>query len=252
MDPPGYQSFTTPAPTGKTSQQSGKAPCGTAASTTTTTATAAGTATAPDQSRSLSVIDRILADHRAILAVHQHLSAVQNPADRLKWAHQLIWTVSRHAAAEEVVVYPSIEKDLPHGAARADDARHAHAQIHLLLKEVDAAIADVGGRAFADAVGELMRVLTEHMRLEEEVDLPAMAKRYAPFELDEMGRRFKWFQTLAPTRGHPAVTPLKNPGIEAVLGVALSALDRLRDVGREFPSDEELRRVLAAGRGSEE
>jgi hypothetical protein len=59
---------------------------------------------------------------------HDRYLAAKGDADaQQRWARQLVWEIARHAAGEEIVVYPLLEKHLgPQGVKLADRDRAEH------------------------------------------------------------------------------------------------------------------------------
>jgi hemerythrin superfamily protein len=56
-----------------------------------------------------------------------YLKAKGDPDAQARWARQLTWEIARHAAGEEIVVYPLMEKHLgPQGLKLADRDRAEH------------------------------------------------------------------------------------------------------------------------------
>ena len=59
---------------------------------------------------------------------HDNFKATVGDADaQQRWVNQLFWEVARHAAGEELIVYPLMEKHMgAEGKRRADHDRRDH------------------------------------------------------------------------------------------------------------------------------
>lgn len=77
----------------------------TAAATPTTTAGTSNRPLAPGRVDSL-----IRSDHSLIKKLHQDIKRASDPVIKQRYCHELIRTISLHSVAEEIVVYPVLEK----------------------------------------------------------------------------------------------------------------------------------------------
>jgi hypothetical protein len=49
-------------------------------------------------------------DHEYIKQLHQHIKRESDPATKQRYCHELIRMISLHSVAEEIIVYPVVEK----------------------------------------------------------------------------------------------------------------------------------------------
>lgn len=78
-----------------------------------------------------TIIDTIKTDHRHIEEYYNNVINATDDDARTRWQNQFVWEVARHSIAEELVVYPAIEKHLPDGKQRADKDRAEHQVVSL-------------------------------------------------------------------------------------------------------------------------
>jgi hypothetical protein len=69
--------------------------------------------------------------------MYEYYDAYKSASDvdtKTRWANQLIWEVARHAVAEEIVVYPLMEKHLgQQGVELANGDRTEHQVSHVVM-----------------------------------------------------------------------------------------------------------------------
>lgn len=82
---------------------------------------------------------------------------------------------------------------------------------------------------------KLWSSLEEHIRDEEESDLPALEKELqtAAGESSSMATSFGRTKAFVPTRSHPSAG--ENPPFETVMGLLTAPIDHLADIFRKFP-----------------
>lgn len=146
-------------------------------------------------------------------------------AQRQDIVDRLRVTLAQHAAAEEILVYPTVRRTAEEGDALADDSIDEHQEIKRLLSELDDLSAD--DPAQSATVAELERAVAEHVAEEESVVLPALRGRTDPERLERLGDLFEDIKPLLPTRPHPAVPGTASAQLLA--GPLASVADRIRD-----------------------
>lgn len=81
--------------------------------------------------------------------------------------------------------------------------------------------------------------LQEHIKEEENDDLPALERALAKDEYrdssERLVRSFSRTKKIAPSRAHPAAG--EDPFVEGVAGPAVAIFDRIADLFRRFPED---------------
>lgn len=85
-------------------------------------------------------------------------------AEAQKWFNQLLWTIARHSAAEELIMYPMLDKLGGNGKALADKSREDHLKTKIALSELDGVPLDPQVRMKID---KMMAELLEHIEMEE-------------------------------------------------------------------------------------
>ena len=187
-----------------------------------------------DQQR--DVIEILEHDHREVEEMFQELeqlrgaSSDDDKARRKELAEQVTIELVRHSVAEEVLVYPKVERQI--GKEEVEHARKEHAEAEETLARLEKLDAD--DPEFDDALQELMGEIRHHIEDEEDEMFADMREVIDVDELRTLGKEVEAFKKVAPTRPHPNVPNEALP--RAAAGPAASLLDRFRD--------------LATGRGS--
>jgi len=187
-----------------------------------------------DQQR--DVIEVLEHDHREVEQMFAELESLRGAtSDEMKSrrkavAEQVTIELVRHSVAEEVLVYPQVEKKV--SAEEAEHAREEHAEAEETLQRLEKLEAD--DPAFDDEFATLMEEIRHHIADEEGQMFAHMRQVIDADELRKLGSRVEAFKKVAPTRPHPNVpnTALARTAV----GPAASLFDRMRD--------------LATGRGS--
>jgi hemerythrin superfamily protein len=187
-----------------------------------------------DQQR--DVIEVLEHDHREVEQMFAELESLRGAtSDEMKSrrkavAEQVTIELVRHSVAEEVLVYPQVEKKV--SAEEAEHAREEHAEAEETLQRLEKLEAD--DPAFDDEFATLMEEIRHHIADEEGQMFAHMRQVIDADELVTLGARVEAFKKVAPTRPHPSVPNEPLPRMAA--GPAASLFDRMRD--------------LATGRGS--
>ncbi|MFF5506227.1 hemerythrin domain-containing protein [Streptomyces roseolus] len=133
-----------------------------------------------------------------------------------------------HAFVEETVLWPALRRFAADGEELTSRVEAEHQQINDLAVEIQSTDPrDPGHYRLVTAAFALIR---EDIRDEEDVLLPRLqeALEYDRVRLRRLGSAWETVRRTAPTRPHPAVS--RRPPGNALAGVPLSALDRLRDL----------------------
>jgi hemerythrin-like domain-containing protein len=173
----------------------------------------------------MDAIELLEHDHRIVEQMFVNYGAAKSDVQRRGVVEILVCELSKHAAVEELTVYPLARRLLPE---QAGDIDH-HLDEHMAVKKTLAALDKLrpGAEEEKDLVAELRREIDEHIEDEEGRLLPALRGALDQEALDELGHQLDRAKKLAPTRPHPNV-PDQPPG-EAVLGAIGAVYDRLRD-----------------------
>ena len=183
------------------------------------------------------VIEVLEHDHREVEEMFSELEGLRGASSdeakhrRKELTDNVTIELVRHSVAEEVLVYPEVEKKV--SAEEADHARKEHAEAEETLHRLEKLDAD--DPRFDDELATLMAEIRHHIEDEEGEMFTHMRQVIDADELRRLGGRVEAFKKVAPTRPHPHVPNEALPRMAA--GPAASLLDRMRD--------------LATGRGAD-
>ncbi|KAK2765465.1 hypothetical protein FQN54_008319 [Arachnomyces sp. PD_36] len=181
----------------------------------------------------MRVSDPIKEDHRELESYyHQIIKATDNDT-KTRYQNQFTWELARHSIAEELLIYPIMEKKVEGGKEKADRDREEHRKIKELLKQFQNLDASEG--LFLTTIEGLMRDLRQHTKEEEEDDLPALERVLSVEESDELSKSFERTKMLTPTRSHPSAPD--KPPFETVVGLMAAPIDHVADLFRKFPKE---------------
>ena len=184
------------------------------------------------------VIEVLEHDHREVEEMFAELESLSGAstedaiARRKELTEQVTIELVRHSVAEEVLVYPQVEKKV--SAEEVEHAREEHAEAEETLHRLEKLDAD--DPAFDDNLATLIGEIRHHIEDEEGQMFAHMRQVIPADELRKLGARVEAFKKAAPTRPHPNVP--NEPLARAAAGPAASLFDRMRD--------------LATGRGSDD
>jgi hemerythrin superfamily protein len=176
------------------------------------------------------VIEVLEHDHREVEQMFGELESLRGAATdeakerRKSLTEQVTIELVRHSVAEEVLVYPEVDKKV--GPEEAEHARQEHAEAEETLQRLEKLDAD--DPAFDEELATLMREIRHHIEDEEGQMFAHMRETIDPDELRSLGGRVEAFKKVAPTRPHPNVPNEALPRIAA--GPAASLFDRMRDL----------------------
>jgi hemerythrin-like domain-containing protein len=170
-------------------------------------------------------VDILTADHRAMLELLGEIEGTAEADQRRGLADTVIAEVMRHAVAEEMFVYPAIEKHLPNGAEEVEHDKKEHDELVQVMKRMEDV--DASGAQFMDLVREMERQLRHHIEDEEAEQFPKLRTHIPAEELVEMGQKVENAKKLAPTRPHPHAP--HSELFHKTIGAGVGMVDRLRD-----------------------
>jgi len=185
-----------------------------------------------------TVSDAIKSDHRELETYYSHILSASDVDSKIRWQNQFVWKLARHSISEELVVYPALERFLKGGGdGVADKDRAAHRDVKERLYEFQSM--HPTDTNFEGSLKRLMAVLREHIREEEEHDLPQLEKamRRGATDADSAGlaKRFERTKRLVPTRSHPSAPD--RPPWATVVGLMAAPMDKIRDIFSRFPKE---------------
>jgi hypothetical protein len=181
-----------------------------------------------DQQR--DVIEVLEHDHREVEEMFAELESLRGASTeeaksrRKDLTEQVTIELVRHSVAEEVLVYPEVDKKV--SKEEADHAREEHAEAEKTLQRLEKLDAD--DPAFDDELATLMGEIRHHIEDEEGEMFVHMRQALDAGELRTLGGRVEAFKKVAPTRPHPNVPNEALPRLAA--GPAASLFDRMRDL----------------------
>jgi len=187
--------------------------------------------------------DAIKEDHDEMYEYHDKYKACVGDLDAQKrWTRQLVWEIARHAVAEEIVVYPLMEKYLGEkGKELADRDRDDHQSVKEDLAVLEGTTA--GTTEFDSILDRVMNHLHEHNDNEEVDDLPMLESKLDSQGSHAAAQSFSRTKMFAPTRSHP-MAPNKPP-YETVAAFLSLPIDKLKDLFAQFPDEDTKARTKA-------
>jgi len=88
---------------------------------------------------------------------------------------------------------------------------------------------------FLPTLDALMKDLNQHIKEEENDDLPALETAIENDESESIAKSFGRTKAFVPSRSHPSAP--NKPPFETVLGLMTAPIDRLGDLFRKFPDE---------------
>ena len=171
------------------------------------------------------VVDILTNDHKEMLELIGRIEHTANAAQRRDLADTVIAEVMRHAVAEEMYVYPAIEKHVPNGAQEVEHDKQEHDEIVQVMKQIEDA--DPSDPPFMRFVRQLEAQIRHHGEEEESEQFPQLRTHVPAAQLVEMGRKVQDAKQLAPTRPHPGAP--HSELFHKTVGPGVGMVDRLLD-----------------------
>ncbi|KAI2617109.1 hypothetical protein GGR54DRAFT_608227 [Hypoxylon sp. NC1633] len=180
-----------------------------------------------------SISSVIHQDHRQIEDYYEKIVNSKDTDIQLRYQNAFVWALTRHAIAEELVVYPSIETGVNNGKIMVDKDRAEHQVTkEQLYKFQNMTPRDAG---FIPTLESLMKDLKMHIKEEEEHDLVKLEEALVPSRSKNLAHQFERAKTFIPTRSHPSAP--NKPPFETAVGLLTAPLDKIRDLFRSWPND---------------
>ncbi len=171
------------------------------------------------------VIDILTADHREMVDLISQIEQTPDPSQRRDLADTVIAEVMRHAVAEEMYVYPAIEKHVPNGKEAVKHDKEEHQEIVETMKQIEGI--DASDPQFLGKVRELDSRLRHHAEDEELKHFPKLRAHVPAETLVDLGEKVQTAKKLAPTRPHPSAP--HSELFHKTIGAGVGMIDRLRD-----------------------
>ncbi len=173
------------------------------------------------------ILHLLLADHEALKKQFASLDKAA-AEERQPLFCELVQDLVCHEVAEEIVLYPTIRLDAPHGGAEAAPRleEQATAEERLAVLEKTDPTSDEFGRGLA----KLERAILRHAEAEEREIFPLLRAVEDDEERIALGVRYERAKASAPTHPHPHA-PDTPPG-NLLVGPVAAMFDKARDVAR--------------------
>lgn len=186
-------------------------------------------------------IELLRADHRKVVELFRQIEDIPEDAPsasaRMKKRRALFEQVSeelsRHAMAEETVLYPLLRSKVPNGAELVDHALDEHQQVKETLARLERMSLD--NLDFEPEFRRLVTSVREHVKEEEAELLPLLETHCDADTIETLGTQLAAAKMLAPTRPHPNAP--NTPPLNLLAGAGAAIVDRARDAvtGRGDP-----------------
>jgi hemerythrin superfamily protein len=162
-------------------------------------------------------------DHRTVQTLFSQVEGKASPEAEV--VDKIVKELSIHDAIEKQYLYPLVRDKVSGGNGMADHSIEEHDKVAETLLAIDKA--ERASAEQAQLLTELIRMVTSHIREEEQDIFPAMRTSMGQTELDELGSTLEGAKKTAPTRPHPHAP---SEGLGTKLAGAVSApLDKARD-----------------------
>ncbi|WP_106476862.1 hemerythrin domain-containing protein [Phytohalomonas tamaricis] len=174
---------------------------------------------------SSDVVDILTTDHREMLDLLSQAERTTDTDQRRDLVETAIAEVMRHAVAEEMYVYPAMEKHLPNGTEEVEHDKQEHDEIVRVMKQLEDV--DASSPKFMELVKELKKQLDHHADDEESDQFPKLRAHFSSEQLVDMGSKVENAKKLAPTRPHPSAP--HSELFHKSVGPGVGMVDRLMD-----------------------
>jgi len=185
-----------------------------------------------------TISDAVIEDHQEMEEYYNEVINSKDPDHQQRYGNQFIWELARHAVAEELVVYPAMEKLLgAEGKKKADEDRAEHHKAKARLQQFQN-LSSTDPR-YLELIKEIWADLKDHNRNEEINDLPPLeaALKSHSGESEALAKSFERTKKFVPTKAHPIAG--EKPPFETVFGFLAAPIDKLGDLFRKFPEKSE-------------
>lgn len=182
-----------------------------------------------------TISDAITKDHRELEQYYNEvINNKSNQDHQERYGNQFVWELARHSVGEELVVYPAMEKYLgDKGKDMAESDRKDHAVVKEMLKTFQNM--KVSDPDYVNQLQKLWEPLSQHIKEEEERDLPALEQELQAVEgeSESMAKSFGRTKAFVPSRSHPSAG--EHPPFETAMGLLAAPIDHIADLFRKFP-----------------
>ncbi|WP_344012505.1 hemerythrin domain-containing protein [Streptomyces thermospinosisporus] len=172
-----------------------------------------------------SVLARQRRDHAEMDRLMDRWGALADGEERERVLKEIVQLVFSHAFAEETVLWPAVRRSVQGGDELTSLVEEEHQEINDLVARIERL--SPGSSEREEKVRRVFALIRQDIRDEEDVVLPRLQESLPAAQLRRLGTAWDTVRRSAPTHPHPVI-PRRPPG-NALLGVPLSAYDRIRD-----------------------
>lgn len=172
----------------------------------------------------MDAVELLKHDHRMVEQLLRDYDAAHSDRQRRGVVEVMVRELSKHAALEEVTVYPFAKKFLA-GKTHVDEQLNEHMGVKKTLASLDALPA--GDERERPLVQQLAREVSHHIEDEERGFLPTLQAELDGTALAELGEQLDKAKKVAPTRPHPRA-PDRPPAL-TLAAPFVALFDRVRD-----------------------
>jgi hemerythrin superfamily protein len=173
----------------------------------------------------MDAVELLEHDHRMVEQLFRDYGAAASDSQRRAVVDVMIRELSKHAALEELMVYPLAKKVLPDGEQEIDEHLAEHMTVKKLLLQLDKL--DERDERKGELMQQLQNADEEHVQEDEGEMFPRLREHTDSEALTELGEALDKGKQTAPTRPHPAA-PTDPPALAMAAPVA-AIYDRMRD-----------------------
>ncbi|CAG8891988.1 unnamed protein product [Penicillium egyptiacum] len=178
------------------------------------------------------ISEAIKDDHRKLESCYNIIVNSEDEDEQARFQNQFTWELARHSVAEELVLFPAMEKLRSAGKEKLDDDRREHSALYVFqdLNSSDP--------RFIPTITMLMEGLARHMRDEETNDLVILEESLTSDESEKLAESLSRTKMFVPSRSHQY--DFGNPHYETVADLLTAPLDHLQDLFRRWPEEESI------------
>jgi len=188
------------------------------------------------------VDDLVVSDHKDLRSILDKYES-NSGEEAARWLRQFIFELARHSHAEELILYPLLEKYIPKGNEYWTKSLNDHRKVKVLLSELDKSVRTNPKGDVKQLVQEIWSELSSHIEYEEKEIFPQLTKLASREERIKAGNQFRRRKLIVPTRPHPSA-PDSSPTLEAMVGLLIAPADKFKDIFfGAFPSADEVSKI---------
>lgn len=178
------------------------------------------------------IMQTIMDDHKMINQAYDEIISATDNDGRTRARNHFVWEVARHSVAEELIIYPKFELLGELGKQMAAKDRAEHQEVKETLSSYESMKPDHPD--FIDTATKLIEHLREHIKGEEQHDLPALEAQLTADESASLTREFNRMKMLAPSQTHEW-TGSQGGWFQTAAGLVMAPIDHVGDLFRKFP-----------------